>query len=54
MKKKGLFKNWKTNLFGFSAVISGVVMIVKGNAIEGISAILAGLGLGSAKDHDTE
>lgn len=51
---KKLFKNWKTSLFGFSAVVSGVALIVKGNPMEGIGVILSGLGLGAAKDHNQQ
>ena len=45
-------RNWKTTLFGFSAILSGIVMIVKGQPAEGITAILSGLGLTAAKDFD--
>jgi len=45
-------KNWKTTLFGVSAILSGIAMIVKGQPAEGITAILSGLGLASAKDYD--
>lgn len=45
-------KNWKTTLFGLSAILSGVAMIVKGQPAEGIAAILSGIGLTTAKDFD--
>lgn len=45
-------KSWKTTLFGLSAILSGVAMIVKGQPAEGIAAILSGLGLTTAKDFD--
>ena len=45
-------KNWKTTFFGLASVISGVALILKGQMIEGLTAITAGLGLGAAKDHD--
>ena len=45
-------KNWKTTFFGIASVISGVALIMKGQMIEGITAISAGLGLGVAKDHN--
>lgn len=45
-------KNWKTTLFGLSAILSGIAMIVKGQPAEGITAILSGLGLTTAKDFD--
>ena len=48
MKKR----NWKTSLFGISAILGGVVSILKGAVTEGVTAILAGIGLGAAKDHD--
>ena len=47
-------KNWKTTFLGIASVISGVALILKGNVIEGVTAITAGLGLGAAKDHDTK
>ena len=47
-------KNWKTTFFGIASVISGVALIMKGQTIEGITAITAGLGLGVAKDHNNE
>ncbi len=47
-------KNWKTTFFGLASVISGVALILKGQLVEGITAITAGLGLGAAKDHDGE
>lgn len=47
-------RNWKTTFFGLASVVSGVALILKGQLIEGITAITAGLGLGVAKDHDNE
>jgi hypothetical protein len=47
-------KNWKTTFFGIASVISGIALIIKGNVIEGVTAITTGLGLGMAKDHDNE
>ena len=47
-------KNWKTTFFGIASVISGIALIIKGSVIEGVTAITTGLGLGMAKDHDTE
>ena len=47
-------KNWKTTFFGIASLISGVALIMKGQTIEGITAITAGLGLGVAKDHNNE
>lgn len=46
-------RNWKTTFFGAASIISGIALILKGNMIEGITAITTGLGLGMAKDHDT-
>jgi hypothetical protein len=51
---KAIFKNWKTTFFGISAVFSGITLIFKGNAAEGIAIILSGLGLTVAKDHTEE
>ena len=47
-------KNWKTTFFGIASIVSGVALILKGNTIEGITAITTGLGLGVAKDHNNE
>lgn len=47
-------KNWKTTFFGFASVISGIALILKGQTIEGITAITTGLGLAVAKDHNNE
>lgn len=45
-------RNWKTTLFGISTILSGVVLIIKHQASEGIINILTGLGLSFAKDHN--
>ena len=45
-------KNWKTSFFGFSAIVSGAALIIKGDVIGGITAIATGLGLSAAKDYD--
>jgi hypothetical protein len=45
-------KNWKTTFFGIASVISGVALILKGNIIEGVTAITTGLGLSVSKDFD--
>lgn len=47
-----MFKNWKTTLSGLGAVITGVATIVKGDVVTGVSVIITGLGLVSAKDYD--
>lgn len=47
-----MFKNWKTTIFGIGSIFSGVVLILKGSIPEGITSIMAGLGLAVAKDHD--
>ena len=49
---KKLFKNWKTTFFGLASIVSGVALILKGQMIEGVTAITTGLGLGVAKDYD--
>ena len=49
-----MFKNFKTTLAGLGSVITGIVMIVKGNVIEGVTAITTGIGLVLAKDHDND
>jgi hypothetical protein len=45
-----MLKNWKTSLFGFGAIITGIAQIVKGDLVSGITAIVTGLGLFHAKD----
>jgi len=45
-------RNWKTTFFGLASIVSGVALILKGQMIEGITAITTGLGLGVAKDFD--
>jgi len=45
-------RNWKTTFFGLASIFSGVALILKGQMIEGITAITTGLGLGVAKDYD--
>lgn len=49
-----MFKNWKTTLAGLGAIISGVALIVKGNIAEGVTGIITGIGLISAKDSDVK
>lgn len=44
--------NWKTCVFGIAALTGGIASILKGNAVEGITAILTGFGLLAAKDHN--
>jgi len=45
-------RSWKTTFFGLASIVSGVALILKGQMIEGITAITTGLGLGVAKDYD--
>jgi hypothetical protein len=45
-------KNWKTTLFGIGSIFSGVILIIKGQIPEGVTAIMTGLGLTAAKDFD--
>jgi hypothetical protein len=47
-----MFKNWKTSLAGLGAIITGVASIVTGNVVEGVTAIITGVGLVTAKDYD--
>lgn len=49
---KKLGKNWKTNLAGIGALISGIAQVVTGHLNEGIGTIIAAFGLFSAKDHN--
>ena len=49
---KKIFKNWKTNFFGFDTIIGGLAAILKGDLVTGITTIGAGLGLAAAKDFD--
>lgn len=45
-------KSWKTTFFGFASLVSGVAFILKGQVVEGITAITTALGLSFAKDYD--
>lgn len=45
-------RNWKTTFFGFTSVVTGIALILKGSIVEGITAITTGLGLTVAKDFD--
>lgn len=49
---KNILRNWKTSLFGFSTIITGVALIVKGSVSEGVTAVLAGITGLFAKDAD--
>jgi len=42
--------NWKTNLTGLGALISSAALLFKGQFVEGITGVLAAIGLFSAKD----
>jgi len=45
-----MFKNWKTTLSGFGAIISGIALVVKGDIVGGVTAVITGVGLVAAKD----
>ena len=45
-----MLKNWKTSLFGFGAIITGIAQIAKGDTVSGLTAIISGFGLFHAKD----
>lgn len=45
-----IFKNWKTTLFGFTTLLTGIKLFLTGHQIEGLSAIASGLGLHFASD----
>lgn len=47
-----MFKNWKTSLSGLGAIISGIAVVVKGDIVGGVTAIITGIGLIGAKDYD--
>ena len=49
-----ILKNYKTNLAGLGALISGISQILTGHLNEGIGACIAAIGLFAAKDHDTK
>lgn len=51
MKRK---RNWKTTFFGITTTLGGVALILKGNVTEGVSTVLAGIGLIFAKDSTNE
>ncbi len=46
-------RNWKTTFFGFASLISGVALILKGQLVEGVTAISTAFGLVVAKDYDS-
>jgi hypothetical protein len=45
-----MLKNWKTTIFGISAILGGITTIIKGDIGGGATAILSGFGLLFAKD----
>lgn len=45
-------KNWKTTLAGATSILTGIVQIIKGDIATGATAIVTGVGLIFAKDHD--
>jgi hypothetical protein len=47
---RAILSNWKTTLAGIGTTIGGAVLIVNGRTVEGITAILAGIGQILAKD----
>jgi hypothetical protein len=48
-----ILRNWKTTITGVAAILSGVkIYISTGNINEALTAIIAGVGLLFAKDHD--
>lgn len=49
-----MFKNWKTTLFGISGILSGLVMIIKGDIPAGVVAIISGMGLHFSRDYDNK
>jgi hypothetical protein len=46
-----MFKNWKTSTCGIGTIVTGIVLIFKHQAQEGIVNIITGLGLIFAKDN---
>jgi hypothetical protein len=46
--------NWKTSFFGIAAILGGIASIMKGQTLEGVTAIISGLGLAAAKDHNNK
>jgi hypothetical protein len=49
-----MIKNWKTSLMGLGSVISGVLLILKGDVNSGFAAVSTGIGLILAKDAPDE
>lgn len=47
-------KNWKTTLAGIASIITGISLIINGQLTEGVSAIVAGIGLIFATDVKSE
>lgn len=51
---KAILANWKTTLAGIGTAIGGAVLIANGKTIEGITAVLAGIGQIFAKDSNNK
>lgn len=51
---RAVLNNWKTTLAGVGTTIGGVVLIANGRTVEGITAILAGIGQIFAKDSNNK
>ena len=45
-----MIKNWKTSLFGLSAILGGLATFFKGDVATAVTAIISGIGLLFAKD----
>jgi len=48
-----MMKNWKTTIVGVATIIGGIGLYFQGNTEGAVTAILGGIGLLLAKDHDT-
>lgn len=46
-------RNWKTTLSGILTIGGGIWMVWSGKVEEGVTTIIAGVGLLIAKDYDT-
>lgn len=47
-------KNWKTSILGLGSILTGVGLFFKGQQLEAVQAIAAGVGLIFAKDHSQQ
>lgn len=49
---KKFLQNFKTSTPGIIAIITGISLLISKQIPEGVAAIMSGIGLVGAKDHD--